>query len=163
MSGRTAAAVVLAAVFFAGAATALGVLRLLDHRHDPYAAGARPPFPDDFRPRAGEREGDPRGPRRFFGDSRRYTDMARSRVTDRMAGALQLTHEQRKAIDDAMERSRVAAQEAMADVLPRLQGRLDSLYAAIDGSLTEEQRAAFREFRRQDRARFRREGSRWFR
>ena len=89
--------------------------------------------------------------------------MARSRVTDRMAGALQLTHEQRKAIDDAMERSRVAAQEAMADVLPRLQGRLDSLYAAIDGILTEEQRAAFREFRRQDRARFRREGSRWFR
>ena len=163
MSGRTAAAVVLAAVFFAGAATALGVLRLLDHRHEPYAASGRPPFPDDFRPRAGERDGDARGPRRFFGEPRRYTDVVRIRVTDRMARALQLTDEQRAAIDEAMERSRVAAQEAMAEVLPRLQGRLDSLHAAIDRILTEQQREAFREFRRQDRDRFRREGSRWFR
>lgn len=163
MSGRAIAAIVLAAVFFAGAATALGVLRLVEHRRVPYAAFERPPFPGDRRPGAGDRPGDTRGPHPFFDGSRRFTDMARTRVTDRMARALQLTGEQREAIDEAMERSRVAAQEAMEEVLPRLQNRLDSLDAAIDGILTEEQREAFREFRRRDRDRFRREGHRWFR
>ena len=80
-----------------------------------------------------------------------------------MASALELTDEQRDAIEDAMERSRIAAQEAMAEVLPRLRSRLDSLHAEIDGILTEEQREAFRKFRREDRDRFRREGRRWFR
>ena len=85
------------------------------------------------------------------------------RVTDRMAWALKLTDEQRDAIEEAMERSRADAQEAMNEVLPRLQSRLDTLQAEIERILSEEQREAFREFRRQDRARFRREGSRWFR
>ena len=163
MSGRTVAAVVLAAVFFAGAATTLGVLRLLDHRHEPYAASGRPPFPDDPRLRGGPRAGDARGPRPFFGEPHRLTDVARMRVTNRMARAVGLSDDQRAAIDSAMERSRAAAQEAMAEVLPQLQSRLDSLHAEIDMILSEEQRATFREFRRQDRDRFRREGSRWFR
>ena len=163
MNGRGVAAIVLAAVFFAGAATTLGVLRLVEHQREPYDAIGRPPFPDDPRPRGGERPGDGGNARRFFDESRRYTDVARMRVTDRMARALQLTDEQRDAIEEAMERSRVAAQEAMAEVLPRLRGRLDSLHAEIDGILTEEQREAYRDFRTQDRDRFRREGSRWFR
>ena len=163
MSGRAIAAIVLAAVFFSGAATTLGVLRLVEHQREPYAAIGRPPFPDEHRPRTGERPGDARNSRRFFDESRRYTEVARMRVTDRIARALQLTDEQRDAIEEAMERSRVAAQEAMAEVLPRLQSRLDSLHAEIDGFLTEEQREAFREYRSQDRDRFRREGSRWFR
>ena len=94
---------------------------------------------------------------------RQHMDLARMRVTDRMARALQLTDEQREAIEEAMERSRFAAQEAMEEVLPRLQSRLDSLHTEIDGILDEEQREAFRKFRSQDRNRFRREGSRWFR
>ena len=163
MSGRAMVAIVLAAVFFAGAATALGVLRLVEHRREPYPALERPPFPDDRHPGVGERPGDTRRPRPFFDGARRHTDMARTRVTDRMARALQLTAEQREAIEEAMERSRVAAQEAMAEVLPRLRNRLDSLDAEIDRTLTEEQREAFREFRRRDRDRYRREGRRWFR
>lgn len=163
MSGRAMVAIVLAAVFFAGAATALGVLRLVEHRREPYPAFERPPFPDDRHPGAGVRPGDTGRPRPFFEGSRRYTDMARTRVGDRMARTLQLTDEQREAIEEAMERSRVAAQEAMAEVLPRLRNRLDSLDAEIDRILTEEQREAFREFRRLDRDRFRREGRRWFR
>lgn len=163
MSGRTIAAIVLATVFFAGAATALGVLRLVERRHEPYTAVGRPPFPDDPHPRLGEPSVGPRRAPPFFDGSRRYTDMARTRVTERMARALRLTDEQRDAIEEAMERSRVAAQDAMAEVLPRLQSRLDSLNAQIDRILTEDQREAFREFRRRDRDRFRREGSRWFR
>jgi len=163
MSSRSIAAIVLAAVFFAGAATTLGVLRLVEHQREPYAAFGRPPFPDDPRPRGGERPGSPRMPRPLFDRSGRYTEMARTRVTDRMARALQLTGEQREAIEAAMDRQHLAAQQAMADVLPRLHGFLDSLHAEIDGVLTEEQREAFREFRRQDRDRFRRQGTRWFR
>ena len=164
MSSRSMAAIVLAAAFFAGAATTLGVLRLVEHQREPDAAFGRPPFPDDdSRPRGGERPGNLRIPGPFFDRSGRYTEMARTRVTNRMARALQLTGEQREAIEAAMDRQHVAAQQAMADVLPRLHGFLDSLHAEIDGILTGEQREAFREFRRQDRDRFRRQGSRWFR
>lgn len=48
-------------------------------------------------------------------------------------------------------------------MLPRLERGLDSLNAEIDRVLTEEQREAFRDFRRRARARFRREGGPWFR
>ncbi|MDE2974291.1 MAG: hypothetical protein OXU64_06135 [Gemmatimonadota bacterium] len=166
MSGRAAAAIVLAAVFFAGAATALGVLRLVEHRRETDGAFGPPPFPPlppDLRPEAGERPRDFGSSRRLPEGARRYTDVARKRVTDRMARALQLTGEQREAIEEAMKRSHAAARETMAEALPRLESRLDSLNAEIDGILTEEQRAAFREFRRRDRDRFRREGTRWFR
>lgn len=159
MRYKAAAAVVLATVFLAGGAATLGLLRLVEHKRDPSPVVARPPFPGDHRPRP-PGPGNPRG---LLGESRRYMELAHSRVTDRLAKALQLTDEQREAIDEAMERSRAAAQEAMAEVLPRLQGRLDSLQAEIDGILTDEQREIFREFRSRDRDRFRREGRRWFR
>lgn len=159
MRYKAAAAVVLAAVFLAGAAATLGVLHLVEHKRGPTPVVARPPFPGDRGPRAPG----PGDPRSLFGEPRRYMEVAHSRVTDRMARALQLTDEQREAIDEAMERSRAAAQEAMAEVLPRLQGRLDSLQAEIDRILTDEQRETFREFRSRDRDRFRREGRRWFR
>ena len=100
-----------------------------------------------------------RRPPNFRGPDR-FDQLARMQVTDRMARTLGLSEEQREQIDAAMERSRVAAQQVMEGVLPRLQGQMDSLRAEIDGILTEDQRAAYREFQRQDRERFRRWTSR---
>ena len=80
-----------------------------------------------------------------------------------MARKLGLTEEQRDAIEEIMERRRARAQATMQEVLPRLERGLDSLNAEIEQVLTEEQREGFRDFRRRDRDRFRREGGPWFR
>ena len=149
MNRKATAAAVLAAVFFAGAAATLGVLRVVENRQDAYVG-------EDARVTRGERPPEmTRRPPNFRGADR-FDQLARMQVTDRMARTLRLTDEQREQIDAAMERSRVAAQQVMEGVLPRLQGQMDSLRTEIDGILTEDQREAYREFQRQDRERFRR-------
>lgn len=153
MNRKATAAAVLAAVFFAGAAATLGVLRIVENRQDAHVGA-------DARTTRGERPPEmARRPPSFRGTDR-FDQLARMQVTDRMARTLRLSEEQREQIDAAMERSRVAAQQVMEGVLPRLQGQMDSLRAEIDGILTEDQRAAYREFQRQDRERFRRWTSR---
>lgn len=153
MNRKATAAALLAAVFFAGAAATLGVLRIVENRQDGYVG-------EDARVTRGERPPEmTRRPPNFRGPDR-FDQLARMQVTDRMARALGLSEEQREQIDAAMERSRVAAQQVMEGVLPRLQGQMDSLRAEIDGILTEDQRAAYHEFQRQDRERFRRWTSR---
>lgn len=149
MNRKATAAAVLAAVFFAGAAATLGVLRVVENRQDAYVG-------EDTRVTRRERPPEmTRRPANFRGADR-FNQLARMQVTDRMARTLRLTDEQREEIDAAMERSRVAAQQVMEGVLPRLQGQMDSLRTEIDGILTEDQREAYREFQRQDRERFRR-------
>jgi len=153
MNRKATAAAVLAAVFFAGAAATLGVLRIVENRQDAHVGA-------DARTTRGERPPEmARRPPSFRGTDR-FDQLARMQVTDRMARTLRLSEGQREQIDAAMERSRVAAQQVMEGVLPRLQGQMDSLRAEIDGILTEDQRAAYREFQRQDRERFRRWTSR---
>ena len=153
MNRKVTAAALLAAVFFAGAAATLGALRIIDNRSEPYfREDSRPPRRDQA-PELARRPGSIRGAPGF-------DQLARMQVTDRMARSLQLSDEQREQIDAAMERSRVAAQQVMEGVLPRLRSQMDSLQQEIDSILSEDQRAAFREFRRQDRERFRRWTSR---
>ncbi|MCY3613195.1 MAG: hypothetical protein OXH51_16850 [Gemmatimonadetes bacterium] len=153
MNRRATAAAVLAAVFFAGATVTLGVLRIMDNRSEGYVGEDSRSLRPDQRPELARRPGGLRGPAEF-------DQLARIQVTDRMARSLQLSDGQREQIDAAMERSRVAAQQVMEGVLPRLRSQMDSLQIEIDGILTEDQRAAFREFQRQDRERFRRWTSR---
>lgn len=153
MNRRATAAALLAAVFFAGATVTLGVLRIMDNRSEGYAREDTRFRESDHRPELARRPGGRRGPAEF-------DQLARIQVTDRMARSLQLSDDQREQIDAAMERSRVAAQQVMEGVLPRLRSQMDSLQIEIDGILTEDQRAAFREFQRQDRERFRRWTSR---
>lgn len=157
MRSRTTAVLVLAASFLAGAFASVGAMRLLDDEGDGYSATGRPPFPDGP---GGRRPGGTGG---LLDGYPGYRELARIRVTERMARELGLTEEQRDAIDEAMERRRARAQATMQEVLPRLELGLDSLNAEIDQLLTEEQREGFRDFRRRDRARFRREGGPWFR
>lgn len=153
MNRKATAAALLAAVFFAGAAATLGVLRIVENRQDAYVG-------ENARVTRGERRPEmTRRPPNFRGADR-FDQLARMQVTDRMARTLRLSEEQREQIDEAMERSRVAAQQVMEGVLPRLQGQMDSLMAEIDGILTDDQREAYREFQRQDRERFRRWTSR---
>lgn len=153
MNRKATAAALLAAVFFAGAAATLGILRVVENRQDAYAGA-------DARVTRGERRPEVTSRPPNFRGADRFDQLARMQVTDRMARTLRLTDEQREQIDVAMERSRVAAQQVMEGVLPRLQGQMDSLRAEIDGILTEDQRAAYRDFQRQDRERFRRWTSR---
>lgn len=153
MNRRATAAALLAAVFFAGATVTLGVLRIVDNRPETYAGEDTRSRDSDRRPELARRPGSLRGPAEF-------DQLARIQVTDRMARSLRLSDEQREQIDAAMERSRVAAQQVMEGVLPRLRSQMDSLQNEIDGILTEDQRAAFREFQQQDRERFRRWTSR---
>ena len=156
MSGRSTAATLLAAVFFAGVATTLGVLRLVENRPPPVYVQEQPRDRDDRPPGVVRRPGG-------LGESRRLMELARMEVSEHMNQALDLTPEQQIAIDEAMERSRVDAQGVMSEFLPRLQGQMDSLHAEIERILTPEQRAAFQDFRREDRDRFRRGPGRRFR
>ena len=77
-----------------------------------------------------------------------------------MAETLGLTDEQRSRIEDALDSRRAATEEAMSRVLPSLRSQMDSVNAKIERILTTEQRAAFREYQREDRERFRRRGGR---
>ena len=157
MKSQATAVLVLAATFLAGAFASMGVMRLLDDGGDGYSVTGRPPFPDG---RGGRPPGGRGGP---LGGYPGHRELARTRVTERMARDLGLTEEQRNAIEEAMERRRASAQAAMQEVLPRLERGLDSLNAEIGQLLTGEQRDRFRDFRRRDRDRFRREGGPWFR
>ena len=143
MNRKWTAALVLAAVFFAGAAGTLGVLRIVEHRGDDYGRyfsrsgprdfpGGRPPG-ERFRP------GGPRGSR----DERPWPELARLRVTERLAGALDLTEDQIAGIRDAMERYQADAQRVWDDVLPVLSAQRDSLDAEFERILTPEQLRRF--------------------
>lgn len=154
MSRRSTAVALLAAVFFAGAATTLALLRVAERRDGP--GSGRPPaaFWRGEQPR-GRAIGGPDLP----GGSP-FTELARTRVTEHMTETLGLTDEQRSRIEDAFDRRRAAAAEAMNRILPTLRSQMDSLNAEIEGILTEEQRAGFRDYQRQDRERFRGRGGR---
>lgn len=159
MSTRSSAAAVLAAVFFAGVAGTLGVLRVVEHQD----AGT-----PEMRERFGRRPGGSGGPR---GGSGRGGDLrvgpgfprpelAPMEFTERLADRLQLTDEQRVRVEAAMERRRKVAEEAMEEVFPRLRSQMDSLQTEIEEILSEEQIEAFRRFqaggerfRRRDRGR----------
>lgn len=153
MSRKSSAVALLAAVFFAGVATTLAVLRVVDHRGGPAGVWERRAVWQGERPsRPSARPGDfPRAGSPFM-------ELARTRVTDRMARVLELSDEQRTRIEEALERRRIASQEAMNEVLPRLRGQMDSINAEIERILTPEQREAYRQFLREDRERFRRRG-----
>ena len=149
MSGRSTAATLLAAVFFAGVATTLGVLRLVENRPPPVYVQEQARDRDDRPPGVIRRPGG-------TADSRRFMELARMEVSEHLSRTLDLTPEQQVAIEEAMERSRIDAQGVMSEFLPRLQNGMDSLQTEIERILTPEQRAAFQDFRRQDRDRFRR-------
>ncbi len=157
MNRRSSAIALLAAVFFAGVAATLATLRVVEHRRDPapelerrtFWRGEPPPRPD-------RRAGFPATPP--------FTELARTRVTEHMTEALDLTDDQRVRIEEAFERRRVATQETMNRIMPRLRSQMDSLNAEIEGILSPEQRAAFEEYLNEDRDRFHRRGgrlSRW--
>ncbi len=152
MSRRAYAIALLAAVFFAGAATTLALLRVAERRGGP---GFGPPAAAFWR---GEQpRGRAMGSRSFPGGPP-FAELARTRVTQHMTETLGLTDEQRTRIEDALDRRRAAAEAAMDGVLPMLQSQMDSLDAEIEAILDEEQRAAFRDYRSRDRERFGRRG-----
>ena len=153
MNRKWTAALVLAAVFFAGAAGTLGVLRIVEHRGDDYGRyfsrngprdfqGGRPPG-ERFRP------GGPGGGR----DERPWSEIARLRVTERLARTLELTDDQIAGIRDAMERYQADAQGVWDDVLPVLSAQRDSLDAEFGRILTPEQLRRFNRFLNDDRER----------
>lgn len=154
MSRRSSAIVLLVAVFFAGAATTLALLRVAERRGGPWFGPPAAAFWRGEQPR-----GRTIGSRDFPGGPP-FTELARTRVTEHMTETLGLTEEQRSRIEEAFDRRRAAAEEAMNRVLPTLQSQMDSLNAEIEGILTEEQRSAFRDYQREDRERFRRRGGR---
>ena len=153
MSRKSSAIALLAAVFFAGIASTLAVLRVVDHRGGPgWERDRRTVWQGERPSRPSARPGDfPRGGSPFM-------ELARTRVTDRMARVLELSDEQRTRIEEAFERRRIASQEAMNEVLPRLRSQIDSINADIEGILSPEQRDAYRQYIREDRERFRRGG-----
>ncbi len=153
MSRKSSAIALLAAVFFAGVATTLAILRVADHREGRgWDSQRRAVWAGDRPSRPSARPGD------FPPGASPFMELARTRVTDRMARVLDLNDEQRAQIADAFERRRVASQEAMNEVLPRLRSQVDSINAEIERILTPEQRDAYREYLREDRERFRRRG-----
>lgn len=145
MNARYSAVAVLAAVFFAGIASTLAVLRVVENRDVPSweDRDRRPPV---NRPPFARGSGAPGG----------LAELARMELSDRLAERLGLSDEQRAALDTIMERRRRQAQALMREFMPRLQGQTDSLQAEIEGVLTPEQQEVFREFARGDRERFRR-------
>ena len=153
MSRKSSAIALLAAVFFAGVAATLAVLRVADRRSGPdWDSQRRAGWQGERPPRASARPGD------FPRPASPFMELARTRVTDRMARVLELTDEQRAQIEEAFERRRLASQEAMNEVLPRLRSQVDSINAEIERILTPEQRDAYRQLLREDRERFRRRG-----
>ena len=152
MSRRSSAIALLAAVFFAGVATTLALLRVSERRGGPGFGPTPAAFWRGEQPR-----NRPVAPHDFPGGPS-FMELARTRVTEHMTETLGLTEEQRGRIEDALDRRRAAAEEAMNRVLPMLQSQMDSLNAEIEGVLTEEQRSAFRDYLREDRERFRRRG-----
>ncbi len=142
MKTRYAALAVLAAVFFAGIASTLAVLRVVEQRDRPAWEMRDRGFRD--RPLQGPRVG-PGG----------LPELARMDISERLADRLGLTEEQRSQLDSIMERRRREAETLMQEFMPRLRSQTDSLQGEIEEVLTEDQRAIFREFTREGRERFR--------
>ncbi|MDH3223928.1 MAG: hypothetical protein OEO23_09440 [Gemmatimonadota bacterium] len=142
MRTRYAALAVLAAVFFAGIASTLAVLRVVEHRDRPAWEMRDRGFRD--RPLPGARNG-PGG----------LPELARMDISERLANRLGLTEDQRAQLDSIMERRRREAETLMQEFMPRLRSQTDALQREIEGVLTEEQQAIFREFTREGRERFR--------
>ena len=153
MNRKWTAALVLAAVFFAGAAVTLGVLRIVEHRGDRPGeyfdrTGSRDFRPD--RPRSDRSRPDRPGGSR---GERPWSELARLRVTERLASRLELTDEQVDAIRVAMDRHQADAQQVWDDVLPVLAAQRDSLDAEFERILTPKQHEEFLRFLRADRER----------
>ena len=154
MNRKSTAALMLAAVFFAGVAATLGTLRIVEHRGGDYGEYFSRTGPRDFR---GDRPRDDRGPPgrpASARDERPWSELARLRVTDRLVRALDLTDDQVEEIRDAMEQHQSDAQEVWEDVLPVLAAQRDSLNAEFEQILTPEQYERFTRYLRADRERW---------
>lgn len=151
MNRRSAALALLAAVFVAGAAATLGVQRIAEFRRD---ADQEAAFSTEIRERRGPRAGGerPDGPRQPP-----WTELARLRVSTRLAEELGLTEDQTAGIREAFDRHQRDAQQVWDDILPVLSGQRDSLEAEIERILTPEQQQRFMRYLRADRDRMRRD------
>lgn len=149
MSRRFAALALLAAVFLAGVAATLGTLRIVESRAGTEESSVFRPDDRDGRPRR-----PPDGRLQGANDSRRWTEVARLLVSERLTSAIGLSEEQVDGINRALERNQAASQAVWADVLPELQSQRDSLEAEIGRILTPEQRARFERILSSDRDRF---------
>lgn len=152
MNRRSTAALMLAAVFFAGVAATLGTLRIVEYRGDDRSEYFSRSGPRDFRsdrPSNDRFRSDRPGGR----DERPWSELARLRVTDRLVQALDLTDEQVDEVRDAMDQYQTDAQEVWEDVLPVLAAQRDSLNAEFERILTPAQYERFTRYLRADRAR----------
>ena len=148
MSRRFAALALLGAVFLAGVAATLGTLRIVEHQSDAeQSAVFRPDNRDRRPPRSPEERPQERD------EPRRWTEMTRLLVSERLVRALDLTEEQVNGINLALDRNQEAAQATWADVLPVLQSQRDSLEAEIGRILTPEQQETFSRILSSDRDR----------
>ena len=151
MSRRFAAISLLAAVFLTGVAATLGTLRIVEHRADSAESAVFRPDWDRRPPRSPEER--QQGGR---DEPRRWTEMTRLLVSERLVRALDLTEEQVSEINLALDRNQEAAQATWADVLPVLQSQRDSLEAEIGRILTPEQQETFSRILSSDRDRVQR-------
>ncbi len=151
MSRRAAALALLSVVFLAGAATSLGVLRIVEYQRN---AERESLFRTEVRDGRGSRQG---GDRPGAERQPRWTELARLRVSDRLSRELGLTDEQRAGMRDAFDRHQRVAQQVWGEVLPVLAEQQDSLDAEIARILTPEQNQRFRRYLTADRDRMRRD------
>ena len=148
MNSNSTAFAILAAVFFAGVAGTLGVLRIVEHR--PFSD---PPARERMQRDGPFRGGGPSDPGEFMG-------LARLEFSDRLAERLDLTPEQREQLQEIMDRRSAFAKAEMERIRPILRQQIDSLNLEIESVLNEGQRAEFREFVERDRNDRRRRGRR---
>ena len=149
MSRRFAALALLASVFLAGVAATLGTLRIVDSRVGTEESSVFRPDDRDRRPGR-----PPDGRRQGTNESRRWTEVTRLLVSERLTRAVGLSEEQVNEINQALQRHQEASQAVWADVLPELQSQRDSLEAEIGRILTPEQRARYDRILSSDRDRF---------
>ena len=161
MNTKSSAVALLAAVFFAGIATTLATLRVVEHQERAERMEMRRPFPGPDGQR-GERSQRFRRPPDGRGGPPPFAELAGMVISERLAEELGLTEEQRAQVDEIMERRRAVSEEVMREFLPRLRSQMDSLTLEIESILTEEQVEAFKESRGSERERYRRGGSRRF-
>lgn len=154
MSTKTSALALLAAVFFAGVASTLGVLRVVEHREAVSRTERRGAFARG-----------PEGDRRFRmprppGVPGSFMGPAPMILSERLAERLELTEDQRVQLEAVMEERRLTAEGIMEELFPRLRSQMDTLNTEIEAILTEEQVRIFREFSsRAGAGRFRRGGA----
>jgi hypothetical protein len=141
MDNRLAAAGVMLALFVSGGVTGGVVVHLVE-------SGARAEARWERRDDGDDRDGNGRRRGRRPGDPRSF---ATERAVERLAERLELTGEQRDAVQAILEGQRAAAGEVFQEMAPRLQSLVDSTHARIRGLLDDEQRARFEELLRVDR------------